>query len=54
MRGKEVIILDNSQVALKDLSFIDADDSKVLRENDRLIQNVCNHLFQADELYTPL
>lgn len=54
MCGKEVIILDNSLIALNDLTFIDVDDLKLFRENDRRIQNVCNYLFQKDELYTPL
>lgn len=53
MRGKEVIILDNSQIGMRDLAFIDAEDFNVLRENDRRIQNVCNYLFSKDELYTP-
>lgn len=54
MRGKEVIILDNSQIALNDLTFIDVDDLKLLRENDRRIQNVCNYLFREHESYTPV
>lgn len=54
MCGKEVIILDNSQIVLNDLSFIDTDDLKLLRENDRRIQNVCNYLFQKEESHTPL
>lgn len=54
MRGKEVILLDNSQIAVNDLTFIDVDDLKLFRENDRRIQNICNYLFQKDELYTPL
>lgn len=54
MRGKEVIILDNSQIEMNDLTFIDADDLKLFRENDRRIQNVCNYLFPENELYTPL
>lgn len=52
--GKEVIILDNSQIAMNDLAFIDVDDLKLFRENDRRIQNICNYLFQKDELCTPL
>lgn len=54
MRGKEAIILDNSHIEMNELTFIDVDDLKLFRENDRRIQNICNYLFQKDELYTPL
>lgn len=54
MCGKEVIILDNSQIQLNDLTFLDVDDLNLFRENDRRIQNVCNYLFQTEETYTPL
>lgn len=54
MVGKEIIILDNSQVSLSDLSFIVADELKLFRENDRRVQNVCNYLFDKDEYYTPM
>lgn len=54
MAGVEVIILDNSTVALKNLSFILAEDLKLFRQNDRRIQNICNYLFPNDEYYTPM
>lgn len=54
MAGVEVIILDNSNIALNDLSFIPAEDWKLFRENDRRIQNVCNYLYPDDEYYTPM
>lgn len=54
MRGKEVIILDNSHIEMNELTFIDVDDLKLFRENDRRIQNICNYLFQKFEQYTPL
>lgn len=53
LKGTEVIIIDNSHVALYLLSIIEADDLNKFRANDRHIQNVCNYLYTKDKFYTP-
>lgn len=53
MKGKEVIILDNSSIAIGLLTFIDADNLQKFLQNDRRIQNICTHLFKEETYYTP-
>lgn len=53
MTGKEMIILDNSSTAIGLLTLIDADHLQKFLQNDRRIQNICNHLFKEETFYTP-
>lgn len=53
MSNKEIIILSNMFIKVGELTFLNADDLKQARANDRRIQNVCNYLFVEQECYKP-
>ncbi|XP_031617960.1 protein vreteno [Contarinia nasturtii] len=53
MSGKEVIIMDNSQIIVNYISFLAVDDLNEFLQNERRIQNISNYLFTVEKSYTP-